>query len=237
MLTSVEQKTATRLQAVVFDMDGVIVDSHPAHRSAWKEFLHVLGKNVSDAELDFVMDGRKREDILIHFLGPLTDSELREYGQLKNELFWRAAAEVTPIPGVCEFIETLYAAGVSTAVATSASTGRTESILRHMGLWTRFAAVVTGDDVPRGKPDPGIYRLACQRIQCPPDGAVAVEDAASGVRAAKSAGLRCIGISGHQPGDPLTAAGADAVLADFVDITLREFHSLIGMEPRPLTSR
>lgn len=237
VLTSVELKPTTRLQAVVFDMDGVIVDSHPAHRCAWREFLQVLGRNVSDTELDFVMDGRKREDILIHFLGPLTDSQLMEYGQLKNELFWRAAAEVTPIPGVCKFIETLNAAGVITAVATSASTGRTESILRHMGLWTRFAAVVTGDDVPRGKPDPGIYRLACQRIQCPPDGTVAIEDAASGVRAAKSAGLRCIAISGSCPADPLTAAGADAVLHNFVDITLREFHSLIGMEPPPLPPR
>lgn len=215
-------------------MDGVIVDSHPAHRLAWKEFLRVLGKNLSDGELDFVMDGRKRDDILVHFLGPLTDTQLKEYGKLKNELFWKAASDVLPIPGVCEFIECLHVSGITIAVATSASSSRTESILSRLGLLSRFCAVVTGDEVPNGKPDPRIYQLACQRINCRPSAAVAVEDAASGVRAAKSAGLRCIGISGSQLGESLTAAGADALLPDFVDVTLAEFHSLVGMRlPQP----
>lgn len=212
-------------------MDGVIVDSHPAHRCAWKGFLHVLGKDVSDVELDFVMDGRKREDILVHFLGPLTETQLKEYGRLKNELFWRAAADVLPIPGVCEFLECLHARGITMAVATSASSSRTESILHRMGLLTRFRAVVTGEEVPKGKPDPGIYQLACQRINCPPSAAVAVEDAASGVRAAKSAGLRCVGIAGSRSADSLSHAGADCILRDFVDVTLRDFHSLVGMQP------
>lgn len=228
---SVKLKVSDRLQAVVFDMDGVIVDSHPAHRFAWKQFLHVLRRDVSDRELDFVMDGRKRDDILIHFLGHLTEPQLREYGRLKNELFWQAASEVAPIPGVCEFIETLHTADITLAVATSASRGRTESILKRLNLLSHFGAIVTGDEVVKGKPDPSIYQLACRRIHCTPNSAVALEDAASGVRAAKSAGLRCIGISRDQPGDSLTAAGADAVLHDFVDVTLGEFHSLVGMQP------
>lgn len=220
------------LQAVVFDMDGVIVDSHPAHRSAWKEFLRMFGKNVTDRELDFVMDGRKREDILVHYLGPLTGAQLEEYGRLKSDLFWRAAPEVVPIPGVLEFIECIHSAGIVMAVATSASAGRTHSILSRAGLSNRFRAVITGDDVRKGKPDPHIYRLACQRIDCPTDGAVAVEDAASGIRAAKQAGLRCVGISGHSSGDALAAAGADCVLQDFSNINLRKFHSLLRMKPR-----
>lgn len=212
-------------------MDGVIVDSHPAHRSAWKEFLRMFGKEVTDNELDFVMDGRKREDILVHYLGPLTKAQLEEYGRLKNDLFWRAAPEVVPIPGVLQFIECIRTAGIVMAVATSASTGRTRSILSRAGLLQHFHAVVTGDDVHKGKPDPHIYRLACQRIDCPTDAAVAVEDAASGIRAAKEAGLRCVGISGYKSGDALAAAGADCVLQDFVDINLRKFQSLVGMKP------
>jgi len=217
------------LQAVVFDMDGVIVDSHPAHRVAWKTFLHALGRGVNDAELDFVMDGRKREDILVHFLGPLTREQLEEYGRLKNDLFCQAAAEVVPIPGAFEFIDRLRSAAIAVAVATSASSSRAVSTLRRLGLLSHFEAVVTGEEVPKGKPDPGIYQLACQRIQCPPKSAVAVEDAASGVRAAKSAGMRCVGITWHQSGDSLTAAGADAVLHDFVDLTPSDFASLVGM--------
>lgn len=229
---SSQLRPLSRLHAVVFDMDGVIVDSHPAHRLAWKGFLHAVGKSVSDDELDFVLDGRKREDILVHFLGPLTTIQISEYGRLKNDLFWRAASEVVPIPGVFEFIESLHSAGITIAVATSGSASRTESILKRMGLRNRFRAVVTGDEVPRGKPDPDIYQVACERINCPPQSAVAVEDAAAGVRAAKSAGLRCVGICGYRGGDALSLAGADALLQDFINVTLCDFHSLIGMQPQ-----
>lgn len=229
MLTSARLKRSSKLQAVVFDMDGVIVDSHPAHRFAWKEFLRTLGKEVSEGELDFVMDGRKRDDILIHFLGPLSATQLKEFGQMKNELFWQAAAEVVPIPGALEFIDCVYRAGITMAVATSASASRTHSILSRTGLISRFRAVVTGDEVRKGKPDPDIYRVACQRIDCPPNTAVAIEDAASGVRAAKNAGMRCVGIAGRSSGEHLTAAGADCVLVNFLDISLQKFHSLVGM--------
>jgi beta-phosphoglucomutase len=218
---------------VVFDMDGVIVDSHPAHRSAWKAFLCTVGKEVSDRDLDFVMDGRKREDILLHFLGPLTDAQLLQYGKMKNDLFWQAAADVTPIPGAFEFIASLHDAGIAMAVATSASVGRTHSILNSTALRRYFGAVVTGDDVPKGKPDPGIYRLACQKLDCPPSAAVAIDDAVSGILAAKGAGLRCVGIIGQKCGDPMTAAGADCVLQDFVDLTVRKFSSLVAMQLRP----
>ena len=231
MISSTLIETSPTLQAVVFDMDGVIVDSHPAHRFAWKEFLHTLGKEVRDSELDFVMDGRKREDILVHFLGPLTDAELKRYGKMKNELFWQAASEIAPIPGAFEFIECLDNAGIAMGVATSASLGRTHSILNRAGLMRYFRAVVTGDEVRKSKPDPDIYRLACQRINSSPHATVALEDAASGIRAAKGAGMKCVGIAGHNSGDHLIAAGADGILQDFVSISLPEFHSLVGMRP------
>lgn len=226
--------TKLRLEAVVFDMDGVIVNSHPAHRFAWREFLRTLKKEVTEKELDFIMDGRKRKDILFHFLGPLTDEQLQEYGNLKDEFFWQAQPGVAPIPGAFEFIDCIRRAGIPMAVATSASTDRTQSILKRLGLLTHFTAVVTGDQVREGKPDPGIYRLACQSIDCPPEGAVAFEDAASGVRAAKGAGLKCVGIASSQPEDKLTAAGADYVLRDFLNLSLGDFHSIVGMQSRTL---
>jgi beta-phosphoglucomutase-like phosphatase (HAD superfamily) len=162
------------------------------------------------------MDGRKRKDILFHFLGALTDEQLREYGSLKDEFFREAEANIAPIPGSFEFIECIRRAGIPMAVATSASTNRTQSILKRMGLLTHFAAVVTGDHVREGKPDPSIYRLACQRIY-------------SGIRAAKGAGLKCIGIANSQSKDKLAAAGADYVLRDFLNLSLREFHAIVGM--------
>ena len=231
LLASTQLSSSLRLQAVVFDMDGVIVDSHPAHRLAWREFLRALGKEVPDSELDFIFDGRKREEILVHFLGPLCPAQLEQYGRIKDDLFWQVASEIVPVPGVFEFIECLCDARIALAVATSASAGRTHSILKRTGLLTHFRAVITGEEVRKGKPDPSIYRLACERIGCAPNAAVAVEDTASGILAAKEAGLRCVGIAGSKSEEHLTAAGADCVLRDFVNLTLGKFHSLVGMQP------
>ncbi len=118
------------------------------------------------------------------------------------------------------------------AVATSASTGRTRSILSRLGLLVHFTAVVTGDEVGAGKPDPEIYLLACQRINCHPSSAVAVEDAAAGIQAAKDAGLKCLGIASSAPEEKLVNAGADCVLPDFVNLTLQQFHSFVEMQPQ-----
>ena len=225
--------TRSRLQGVVLDMDGVIVDSHPAHRFAWREFLRTLGREVSDTELDFVMEGRKRNEILVHFLGPLTDRQLEQYGKLKNELFWCAAVEVAPIPGVETFVESIREAGMVAAVATSASTSRARSILTRLGLLTHFTAITTGEDVRLGKPDPGIYSLACQRMNCPPHAVVAFEDAVAGVQAANGAGLKCIGIASRANGAKLAAAGADCVLPNFLNLSVQELHSLVGIRVSP----
>jgi len=218
-------------------MDGVIVDSHPAHCLAWKEFLLAFGRDVTDRELKFVLDGRKRDEILCHFLGPLTNDQLQAYGKLKDEFFWRTASEVAPIPGVLEFIKSIRDAGISLAVATSASAARTRSTLDRLGLLPCFKAVVTGDDVREGKPHPDIYRLACQRANLPPSATVAIEDAPSGVRAAKGAGLRCAAIAGIQSEKALSAAGADCILDNFLDLSLSQFQSMLGLDKHALPPR
>jgi beta-phosphoglucomutase len=76
--------SACQLRGVIFDMDGVLVDSHSAHRDAWRQFFQTLGRNVPESELDFILDGRKRGDILQHFLGNCPDSELEEFGRRKD---------------------------------------------------------------------------------------------------------------------------------------------------------
>src|SRR5271169_569148 len=122
------------LEAVIFDMDGVIVDSHPAHREAWRMFLRTLGKAVSDTDLDFVLDGRKRGEILRHFLGELSEAAMQEYGKRKDEYFREASLQVKPVPGVVRFMRRLENAGITTAVATSASESRTRHTLEHLRL-------------------------------------------------------------------------------------------------------
>ncbi len=208
------------VHAVIFDMDGVIVNSHPVHRKAWQQFLQLLGQDVSESELDYILDGRKRADILCHFLGPLSPEQIHEYGHRKDLFFRESAGEVQAIPGLVGFVEHVASQRKSMAVATSASESRTRFTLEQLGLRSYFDVIVTGKDVKLGKPAPDIYRAACQGLRVAPQAAVAFEDAVAGVAAAKAAGLRCVGVLSHQPAEKLMAAGADFTIPDFAGLSL-----------------
>lgn len=204
-----------RLRGMVFDMDGVLVDSHAAHRKAWRLFLHTLGREVPESELDFILDGRKRSDILRHFLGSCPDHELEEFGRRKDSIFRQIQLAVAPVSGVVRLVHELHRGGIALAVATSASSSRAHSTLVELGLVNCFATVVTGEDVPQGKPHPAVYFLARDRLSIEPQNLLAVEDAVSGIRAAVGAGLRCLAVALHEAPETLIAAGAVHVVRDF----------------------
>lgn len=208
------------IRGVIFDMDGVVVDSHPSHRQAWRKFLQSLGHSVSDGEIDFILDGRKREEILRHFLGDLSPEEMRDYGNRKDRMLRELGSRLQPIDGAVEFLIELQRAGVAMGLATSAARVRAEATLSELGIRNYFNIVVTGDDVPIGKPDPSIYRLAAARLQEDPTQLLAFEDAASGVHAALSAGLRCVGVASGARVEQLRAAGAEVVISDFTSQSL-----------------
>ena len=208
-----------RLRGVIFDMDGVLVDSHAVHRKAWRTFFQTLERDVSESEMDFILDGRKRRDILRHFLGDCPEPELEEFGRRKDCIFRQMRLNIFPVPGVVRFVRQLHRSGAVLALATSASRSRAHSTLLELGLLNCFAEVVTGEDVLLGKPDPTIYRLACHRIGIAPERLLAVEDAISGIRAAVGAGLRCIGVALHEMPENLISAGAAHVVRDFESIS------------------
>lgn len=214
------------LRGVVFDMDGVVIDSHPAHRAAWKAFLGAVGKPVLDSDLDIILDGGKREEILKHFLGDLSPQQIEQYGSLKDEILRNRTTRLEPITGVIEFLNELCNSSVRVALATSASRQRTLDTLNELQLTHYFEAIVTGDDVAAGKPDPFIYQLAASRMQELPEHLLAVEDAVSGVKAARSAGLRCAAIANNGRAHSLRAAGANPIVADFRSLSITEIRAL-----------
>src|SRR6266540_697967 len=156
------------IRAVAFDMDGVLIDSNPAHRAAWRKFLLSLDRHVSDDELSFILEGRTRNEILRHFLGDLSENELAHYGKQKDDLFRSLEHRIEPVPGVIEFVRELNRRGIVSAVATSASEIRTFSTIERLGLAEHFETIITASDVSRGKPDPMVYRVACERMGIAP---------------------------------------------------------------------
>jgi beta-phosphoglucomutase len=225
------------LQAIIFDMDGVIIDSHPVHRQAWQRFLLTLGKQVSEEDLDCILEGWRREEILRHFLGDLTKAQIAEYGNRKDQFFQQAGVPIKPVPGLCEFLDHLERLGIRRAVATSASERRTRFTLDRLQLTRHFAAIVTANDVPNGKPDPAIYHLAAQQMDVSAKNVVVIEDSVSGVRAAKSAGMKCLAIAINSRCEILRQAGADNIIPDFVGLTLDRLKLLVMPPKAGHTSR
>ena len=224
--------SAQRLHGVIFDMDGVLIDSHAVHRKAWRSFIHTLGRAVPESELDFILDGRKRGDILRHFVGDCPNSELEELGRRKDCIFRQMRHQVRPLPGAVRMVRELHGSGIAVALATSASSSRARSTLIELGLLNLFEVVVTGEDVLLGKPDSSIYRLACNRIRFKPQCLLAVEDAISGVRAAVGAGLRCVGVASHETPESLTASGAIHVVRDFESVSADDLERMwLGCNP------
>jgi beta-phosphoglucomutase len=223
-------------RGVVFDMDGVVIDSHAAHRAAWKTFLESVGRSTSDAELDIILDGGKREEILKYFLGELDQQQIAEYGKRKDELLRNHGSRLEPMIGVVEFLDHLMHSGVRMALATSASKSRACGTLTELGLAHYFEIIVTGDDVTTGKPDPTIYRLAAARLQEGPDHLLAVEDAVSGVKAARLAGMRCLGVARNGRADLLRLAGANPVIEDFRSLSLARLEVCLFATPKVTTS-
>jgi HAD superfamily hydrolase (TIGR01509 family) len=221
-------KDQDMLAGIIFDFDGVIIDSHPVHMQAWKTLFGAMGKAVGDEELSFVVEGAKREEILRRFLGDLTAEQIELYGAEKERLYQARASELKLVCGVTEFLGQVKEAGVPIAVATSGSRNRVERTLKMFGLLSGFHAIVTAEDVASGKPDPAIFHLAASRLRVAADQILVCEDAVAGVAAAKAAGMKCMAIAANGRRKLLQEAGADMVIEDFSHAALDDARRLFA---------
>lgn len=220
------------LMSVIFDMDGVIIDSHPAHIRTWKKLLLSLGKSVTDADLDFVRQGRKRQDILRYFLGDLEDGQVQALCHKKDLLFGNETESIKMVPGVHGLLEELTHAGVPTGLASCGSRARVHHLLSRLRLRDYFTAVVTGDEVMIGKPDPEIFHKAAGQMHVHPAESIVFEDSVSGVQGAKAAGMKCVGIADRRQTSALLQAGADCVLPNFSGLSWIKVQKLFALSTK-----
>jgi HAD superfamily hydrolase (TIGR01509 family) len=197
---------------VVFDMDGVLVDSEPVHERANAEYLAGLGVTLDPELADDMMGRRVREltDALAQRLGLEPERVFSD----REAIFWRLLDQgLQPMPGLQAAVDRLAGAGLPLAVATSGTRAYVDHVLDRLQVRAAFAAVVSGEDVRNGKPDPEIYLLAAERLHADPGDCVAVEDTTHGIAAAHGAGMRTVAVT-HPLNATLDLSAADAVVAD-----------------------
>jgi beta-phosphoglucomutase len=181
--------------AMLFDMDGVIVDSNPAHRDAWARFNLQYGLETTE-EMHLRMYGRRNDQIVRDYFGDtLSDEEVVARGRAKEALYREMIAdriESMLVPGLRAFLDR-YAA-VPKAIASNAEPENVDLLLDRSGLRPYFQAVVDGHQVSNPKPAPDVYLLAAHLLNVPPSQCIVFEDSPSGTLAGSAAGMRVIGI-------------------------------------------
>lgn len=209
------------MKAFIFDMDGVIVDTQGMHSQAALEAMAEFGiQSTIEETLAYAGTARGTTYREIAKKRGL-ELPIEEISQRKDELFDAAIAraDLQPIAGIPQLLKELRARGIQTAIASSSSDAFIGLIVDRLHIRAYFDALLSGQNLPKSKPDPAIYRLAAKTLGVRPRDCVVLEDAALGVEAAKEAGIFCIGYRNPSSGEQ-DLSRADLIVDRITDIPL-----------------
>ena len=212
--------------AVLFDMDGVLVDSNAAHFRAFRRIGLELGHTFTDAQLEQTF-GMHNNQIFPLLLGHDPGADVVTALALRKEAYYRELAReaLQPIPGALDLFWSLHRAGWKLAVGSSGPAANVALAIEVLGIGHALDAVVTGDDVRHGKPAPDVFLLCLERLGLPAHHCVVVEDAPGGVHAAHAAGVVAVALTSSRPAADL--AHADLVVERLADVTPETMRALL----------
>lgn len=214
--------------AVIFDWDGVIVDSREYHDRSWKQMAQENGYMLDD---DFYVHcfGMRNCETIMDYLKWTSDAEEAERLSQRKEVLYLEHLRnkgIEPLPGVRELLQLLHEQGIPHAVASSSSRENIEGALEAAHLANAFDAICTAADVQAGKPAPDIFLFAAQQLGLPPSRCVVIEDAPVGVAAGKAAGMKVVAVTNSHPAERLYEA--DCVIDAMSELSLSFLKQLVG---------
>jgi len=210
--------------AVLWDMDGTLVDSEEFHWLSWRDTMSTEGIPITRDQ--FMMTfGQRNDSILPRWLGTAaTPDRIQRVGDAKEALYRRLVLDsgLAPLPGAADWVRRLGQENWTQAVASSAPRANLDVVLEVIGLAACFQAIVSAEDVTAGKPDPQVFLIAAERLNIPPGQCIVVEDAAAGVEAARRAGMHSIGVSRKE------TLSAEIAVSSLVDLPPDIFAKLLA---------
>jgi HAD superfamily hydrolase (TIGR01509 family) len=208
--------------AILWDLDGVIVDSGGYHYEAYRWLLSQRGVELTEDQFFTRLFGRRNWDILREVLGDLPEDEIHRLAEEKERKFRELVrGNIEALPGGKELLRRAHEAGIKQAIVSSTPCANIELILESLGVRDCFDSIVGEEDTERGKPDPEPFTTAADRLGVPYERCVVIEDAPEGIEAGKRAGMRVIGVATTRP--PERLAEADLVVDSLEDELVWEF--------------
>ena len=215
--------------AVIFDMDGVIIDSNPFHKISLRQFCEKYGYHLSDQELINKIYGRTNKEWIANLFGALSNEELMRYGEEKEALFREIYKnDISALKGLPEFLKGLKEINIPVAIGTSAPRSNVDFVLSHTELESYFSTILDESDVEHGKPNPEIYLKVAARLGYEPSRCVVFEDSLSGVESARRAGAKVVGVATTHSFEELNHT--DFVIRDFADLDPASLFSTVFEE-------
>lgn len=184
-------------RAVLWDMDGTLIDSEEQHWISWRNTLAKEGIVITREQF-LATFGQRNDSIIPQLLGAAaTPQRIERISEAKEELYRHLIRRdgISPLPGVASWLHRLHKHGWLQAIASAAPRANIDAVLEALSATHIFQGIVSAEDVQKGKPDPEVYLKAASRVEALPENCIVVEDAAAGIEGARRAGMRSIGVS------------------------------------------
>lgn len=212
---------------VIFDMDGVIVDSNPIHKKAIQVFCKEHNLDLTDEYLENELYGRTNEEWIPALFGEMSKTEVKKLADEKEQLFRDIfAPEDHIVEGIPNFLEQLKNEQIPMAVATSAPSENAEYILSRLDIKHYFKEILNSSHVTKGKPDPEVYLKTAAALDKAPESCIVFEDSVSGVQAGLQAGTSVIGVTTTHSREELDSC--HFVIDDFQTLSLDDLWKIIN---------
>ncbi len=216
-----------KLKAVIFDLDGTLLDNNHFHFLSWKKYLEQKGMEMSDADYKANISGKTNKDATEYVFNKKMTTEEAEKYYLEKEKIYRQmyAPVIKPIEGLISLLTELEANHIDMAIATSGIQVNIDFMFDHVPVKKYFRKVVNSTHVSKGKPDPEIFITTANLLEVKPENCIVFEDSTAGVKAATAAGMKVVALTTTHTQSELNRA--DSVIDDYTQISYRRLEEIL----------